>query len=519
MITISKKEWRFVAVVGLITMVVTFVPIIIGWLNTPPGSIFLWRSYSNGVDFPFYFHTLRQIEHGHLLTQNLFTSEANQIPLLNPFWLAVGLFAAFLHLSPEVAFHVSRFILAPLLLVLAYYVVAFFFEESWKRKVVFVLLVFSSGVFMLAGNADASIIFSIYSMPHFVASFILIILISLFSILAFENNTSKYSLWAGLCALVLFSFHPYHVPTIFGVLGVFVVVWALKEKRLPINYLKHCAIIGLFSLPPLAYYLWQFMYSDVFYQWSLQNVTPSPSLWLMLANYNFLLPFLLIGIWVVLARRPLALRQVFLVVWAVTQFVLVYLPIKTQGRLTEALSVPIILLAAYGLFYSIEKIHLDRWLKHYELAWLIAPLCLVPSLFFSLTIIAADVQLYLSRDSNMYIPKSQVQAMSWLAANTAQDSVVFSTPESGSVMPEFSLRREFIGHHHGTTHFAEKLATEEQFAKEQDAQKQLAFLKENNIDYIYYGPFEQKNWTFNPDADAFLQKVYHNETVSIYRVQ
>ena len=46
-----------------------------------------------------------------------------------------------------------------------------------------------------------------------------------------------------------------------------------------------------------------------------------------------------------------------------------------------------------------------------------------------------------------------------------------------------------------------------------------AFLEENQIAYVYFGIEEKSYANFNPDEEVFLEKVYSNSEVSLYKVK
>ncbi len=525
MITINKKEWKFVAIICLITIFFAFMPMIIGWMSTSRGNVFLFiNSQMNRQDYPFHFSYIEQVKAGHFLFENLFTSENHQVLLFNPFWLAVGMFAKIFHLSTPVAFHLSRFFLTPILLIIAYYLTALFFEYPGKRKICFIILIFSSGILGFLGRSDIFIFSAIYNFPHFIASLSFLILIFLFSIFAFEKYKLKYSLWAGFFALLLFSFHPYHIYTIFGVLLAFLIVDIVKNRKINIDYIKHYCIIILFSLPPVLYYLWQLKYNEVFYQWSLQNITLTPNLLIVLSNYILLIPLSLMGIYSILKSKNISTRETFLITWLFTQFFLIYLPIKTNSRLMAGLVLPIVILATYGLFYLENFLKEKNWIYQSMIGGYRGSILFLASSIFlfsfvNILTLSNDLVSYYNNDSNTYISKTQVMAMNWMKNNTAPESVVFASLGSGGLIPYLSLRKVFIGHLHGTIHYAEKYLQRYYFVKEKDINRRVIFLKENKINYLYFGPEEKKEFMFNPDSDIFLEKVYNNEAVSIYRVK
>src|SRR3989344_1958649 len=120
MIDISKQEWKFVAWITLAVIVITFVPLLYGYFNTPDGKIFLFNPSVNYYDRQVYYSQIGQIAAGDYFFKDLFTSEAQPIGIFNPLWFLVGLAAKLFSLPPAIAFHAARFLLIPVFMAVAY---------------------------------------------------------------------------------------------------------------------------------------------------------------------------------------------------------------------------------------------------------------------------------------------------------------------------------------------------------------------------------------------------------------
>lgn len=549
---INSQEWKFIGLVWLIVVFLTFLPTIIGTITTPPDSIFWGRQGINGGDLPVYYSNIEQAKEGHFLFKNLYTSEPHPRFIFDPFWLGVGFLAKVFSLSSFLAFQLSKFLLIPIFLIVSYYLVAFFFQEEAKRKICFIFLIFASGlggfyftehsalfsktgeVFIFSEEdllrlpldvftADVFTFFSIHNSPHFLASLTLIILIFLLSLLAFENYKLIYSLGAGLSALFLFQFHPYHLPTIFLVLGVFILLSIFKEKRLNINYLKHYCILLFFSLPPIFYHLWTLQNFWVRKAHFLQNITPTPSLPLVLISYGFLIPLALIGSFYILKKNEKNKKDIFLLSWFFVQVLLIYSPLPFQRRLVEGLQIILVILAILGLFY------LRNWLKAKQIfqkyfkevfSNKIFLIYLFFILFFwsNFLILTNDLSLYLKNYYRMYLTKEVQEAMLWLREDTEEEGVVLSSLETGDLIPAFSLRQVYLGHLHQTVQAKRKLAEVEWFFQSNNDDEKQSFLKENKINYLFYGSEEKKESLFNPEEKNYLEKVFSNNQVTIYKI-
>lgn len=108
--------------------------------------------------------------------------------------------------------------------------------------------------------------------------------------------------------------------------------------------------------------------------------------------------------------------------------------------------------------------------------------------------------------------------MVWLRSNTPKNSIIISSFASGNLIPIFSLHQVYLGHPHGTAQFPEKFYKVEQFFREWNDDEKASFLKENKIDYLFFGPEEKELSAFNPDEKSYLKKVFENSLASIYEV-
>jgi len=552
---INYQEWKFVGWVWLIVVFLTFLPTIVGVITTPSDSIFLGRQAINANDLPVYYSNIEQVKEGHFLFKNLFTSEFHPRFIFDPFWLGVGILAKIFSLSSFLAFQLSKFLLIPVLLIVSYYLVAFFFQEETKRKVCFIFLVFASGLGRfylgnLAGDPgvinfsidqrgtvilpidiwvpDAFSFFSIYNSPHFIASLTLIILIFLLSLLAFENYKLIYSLAAGLSALFLFQFHPYHLLTIFGVLGVFVCIYVIRKKRLNIGHLKHCLVLLIFSIPPIIYHSWTLSNFWVRQQHFLQNITLTPLLPMVLIGYGLLLPLALIGAFLILKKSEKDEKDIFLLFWFLIQFLLIYSPVAFQRRLLEGFQIVLALivlalLATFGVFYLkdlvCQKPIFQKYFKEvFSNKIFLAYLSFILFFFSNFSIIVNDLTLYLENYDGMYLKKEAQEAMFWIRENTEEESIILSSLETGNLIPAFSIRQVYLGHGHQTAQFGRKASETERFFQKNNDDGKIAFLKENKIDYLFLGPKEKELIQFNPEEKNYLKKVFSNNQATIYKV-
>jgi len=118
----------------------------------------------------------------------------------------------------------------------------------------------------------------------------------------------------------------------------------------------------------------------------------------------------------------------------------------------------------------------------------------------------------------MYLKKEVQTAMLWLRENTEEESIVLSSYETGNLIPAFSIRQVYLGHEHQTAQFERKASETERFFQKNNDDGKIAFLKENKIDYFFFGPEEKKLIQFNPDEKDYLKRVFSNNQATIYKV-
>ncbi|MBI4652909.1 hypothetical protein HY750_01515 [Candidatus Kuenenbacteria bacterium] len=543
---INKKEWLMIVIMIFFIIIITSIPHIYGFLNTPDDFSYLGRQALNSHDTPVYFSYLEQVKQGEWLFKNLFTSESQTKIIFNPFWLGVGLIGKLFLLPVTLTFQIARILLIPILIIISYLFISFVLENKGKRKICFILLLFSSGLGALFSNwlilfyhssygyinwsmdlwvPESNIFFTFYHTPHLIASLSLILLIFLFILLAFENNKKFYSILAGIFALFLFQFHPFHIPTIFGILSVYLLFLCIKYKKIKWNLIKHFIILILISLPSIIYHLLTLKYNWLTWQKAIQNVCLTPSFLMTLISYGLLIILALIGLISIFKNKKYKNDKfLFLIIWPITQLLLIYSPLNFQRRLTEGLHVGIVLLASFGLFFiynflknKMKSVNFELFVNNKLLIFFVF------ILFFALSnivILWKDVNFIYAQSDIFYISNNKKIAIKWLAQNTNDEAIIFSSPINGNIIPAFSARTVYAGHGVETAFYLEKIKEIEWFFKnnKNDAKK-YQFCKKNKIDYLFYGNEEKKLGEFNPEEKDYLEKIYQNKEVNIYKIK
>ncbi|RJR30627.1 hypothetical protein C4569_04140, partial [Candidatus Parcubacteria bacterium] len=143
--SIDKKEWRFVLLFFIITAAVTTLPYFYGIYATPGGMVYNGNHFLISVDYPVYSSYIWQASQGRFLFSDFFSAETTKPDMLNTIWLFPGMLTAIFGFSPMVSFHISRILLAPFLIVIAYLFISYLTLVKSLRKLILTLFTFGSG--------------------------------------------------------------------------------------------------------------------------------------------------------------------------------------------------------------------------------------------------------------------------------------------------------------------------------------------------------------------------------------
>jgi hypothetical protein len=178
------------------------------------------------------------------------------------------------------------------------------------------------------------------------------------------------------------------------------------------------------------------------------------------------------------------------------------------------------ILATLGLLYLIDTSSFLKKIfdRKKVLLWFLFIIFLGLSNYF---LVVDDLIYYLNPPKvySPYLSKNKQEAMTWLKQNTTEENIILASPENGNLLPAFSLRPVYIGQWSLTANQSIKNTWLKSFLSTFNSQTRFTFLKINKIDYLFFGSEEKAVANFNPEVDEFLNKVYQNSEVTIYRVK
>lgn len=536
----SGYEWKHIKICIGTVLALSLAPFIFGYIITPDGYFYNGLHALTHGDFSVYYSYINQIKNGQTLLYNNFTLEPHGSGTFNIFWFVVGKTAKLLHLTPAIALLVFKAILIPICIVTLYYFTSIFFAETKKRIIALWLFCFSSGVgtfaipFLLNTAhtkplnwpidywvPESNTFLTLYHLPHSILSLTLILLIYILFLKSLHYKNWKYSLYAGLLGLILFNYHPYHTVTVNAVIGFYLLVQFLQNKKDWILYLK---IFLMWFLPStlMVIYHYLLIISDfIIGTRATQNITVTPSLLYVVLGYGVVFFAALFGLYYFFKHKKNLSEKYpyfdFIAYWFILNSILLYFPITFQRRFLSGYHIPMILLAVFGLsFYSTQIKDFVKKKKEF-----IYPLLFLALFLSSFVNVVRDFTLMTNHNPNLFNSIKMQEAIQWFADHNTDNHIILTEdsfdqeqPFSASFwIPSYINQKTFISHNHETLFHTEKSAELKNLVLQNDSIAWTDFYKKYNIGYIMLKDSTQNRY-YN---SANLEQVYSNNGYLIFQ--
>jgi hypothetical protein len=530
---VSRAEWLWVLAWSGMILLLTSLPYLYGALLSTPANQF--GGFVFGVeDGNSYLAKMRLGAAGAWQFHLFYTSEPHAGAYLFLFHLLLGKLGRFTGLSLILAYHLARLACGLFLLVTVYRFAAFFTAQRQVRRLAFWLVALGSGLgwlVLLLGFLDrlglpldfyspeAFAFHALFNLPHLALAEALLLWAVLFLWVGWERRQARYAVLAGLALLGMAVIAVFYTAIAMAAMGA---GWLLRGWRGKQAAGQRWAEGGLAALalamtmPVLLYNVFVFTTNPVFRAWAAQNLVLSPS------PVHYLLAFGLLAVLAVLGARAEwrrgSERSLLLIGWCAVVPLLVYTPFNLQRRFSLGVQVPLVILAALGLWQLLSN---RGTVRERELSrrWRIVSVGVVALLSLSNFFILTGASWEVSRQSPpIFRLGTEVDAADWLGTHLAPDQVVLAAYETGNYLPTRMSGRVFIGLSTETANFEMKDALLRRFFGAGDDAFRRRLLEDYGIAYLFYGPTERALGDFSPGATAYLQPVYDNGPVQIYRV-
>jgi hypothetical protein len=138
---------------------------------------------------------------------------------------------------------------------------------------------------------------------------------------------------------------------------------------------------------------------------------------------------------------------------------------------------------------------------------------LVLALPTNLVVLLAAFSGIQTHNAAIYLTRGESQTLTWIDAYTPPHALVLASPDMGLWIPAHTGRQVVYGHPFETVDAAQEKAAVEAFFSGNLADP-AGFLSQHGVDYIFYGPREQKLGSL-PEIPG-LQPVYQADGVVLY---
>jgi hypothetical protein len=530
---ISKNELIFAALLSAVVVLISTVPFYYAHLTAPADKVFM-GDVSGHFDFNTYLTWMEQGKLGHALFKDKYTTEQNPRTLFHPLFLFLGLVSRLTGLPLRAVAEAAREMLGLLLLFSFYPFISLFFRDIRLRILTFCLLLFSSGFgwmmfaapliasltgsWVMLGTININMFNLIFAPAVYSFSCLLLVMGFYFFLLGVSEGKNLFFKLSGAFLSLLVLTHPFDAQIFFSVIVLFFLANWLFAGRAPVSQLLPIAI----TLPVIFLQALAAFANPIFKEHAVGGAaTVSSNLIFYIGGLGLTFFFALAGIMEILSGkasidRTVKQRQLFIMIWVAAVPALLYLPTTFQGRAPLGIQLPITILAALGIEALIKRFSLNA-----VVAWAAIFLLTLPTnaMLLKHCIINLNNSKHIEKGIAPFLDRGIYDAMVWLSKNTKEDEVVFSDWNIGNYIPSVSGNTVFVGHWPQTTDFYNKQALVEQFfgIGLNDAQRKQ-ILSYATADYVFFSFKEAAFGSFNPDQADYLQLVYNNEGVKIYKV-
>jgi len=518
---IQEKDLFWFAIIAVIILTFSSIPFFVGRSSETSN----WRFkgiYFDTEDYAVHLSMMQAGRLGDWAYQLRFTDESHSAAYLRLFYVVLGHFSKWTGLSVESTYHLARWVFGLTALYFIYEICQRFLPNKNQARTAFLLAVIGSGVGWLMlfigvplepispidfWLIDAYVFFSISLFPSFSFSLMLMALaVNLFfNFLETGNRNSIF--WICFLAVLSQTTNPISFAVVDAVfVGAILSLW-WRERKVEKLHIVALAWIAISQVPLLVYNFLVLSHTSVWNQFTSQNLTLSPTFGFYLLGFAPFFLFVPYAIYLAIRERmPSLLALTF---WIITGFSLAYLPVAIQRRFLLGITIPLGVLAVYGLGKLIQRV--PFLIKRENLV------------YFTYVLFSSISTLYLVLGLSLFLkthpperfyPSELDNAFIWLNENTTPNEFVLADISTSQLVAQKTGLKVYVGHEMETIRFEEKkLEMQAFFVGTQSPD----WLSKTQVQWVIFGPYERKIAdVFTPPAN--LELVYDKNGVQIYRV-
>jgi hypothetical protein len=485
-------------------------------------------SYVDEADYAVHLSMMQAGRMGDWMYQMRFTDEAHQPAFIRLFYLILGHVSKWINLEVETSFHAARWIFGLFALFSIYRLCTRVMPDPNSALFAFLISSIGSGLgwlqLMLGAPLqpispidfwliDAYVFFSISLFPAF--SFTLALMAASLTLYFdfLEGSRKTHILLICLIALVVQAVNPIAFAVIDVVFICATLLFWWKNKNFPGSQFIALGVIAVCQIPLLVYNYLILTQDPIWRQFTLQNETLSPPVRFYFWGF---LPFLLFAVWgMIESVRKKNLQLTGITAWALAGFALAYLPVLIQRRFLLGITIPLGILAIYGIHNLIQDISqkvpaLKRWRNLIFLGYTLF------SSISSIYLVLGSSLFLQSHPAEKYYSEDLESALTWLDRNAQPNDFVLGNIQTSQMAAQRTRLKVYMGHEMETLNYEEKITlVESYYSDPQMAEDWLA--GQTSTNWVIYGPYERRfSGSFIPGSKLIL--VYQNNGVKIYKV-
>ncbi len=483
--------------------------------------------YFDEADYSVHISMMQAGRMGDWAYQMRFTSEDHQPAFLRMFYIILGHISKWINLDVEPIFHLARWIFGIIALYSIYQLCKRILPNQTHARSAFLLSVLGAGagwLQLILGAPlkpispidfwliDAYVFFSISLFPSF--AFTLALMTTMLNLYLDYLDSGK---WVNIPLISLLAVIGQTTnPIAFAVIdtafaGATCFLW-WKDKKINLQHFYALGVIGIAQIPLLAYNFLILDGNPIWSQFTSQNQTLSPP---PIFYFWGFLPFWAFAIYgVILALHKRNQNMMAIALWAVVGFTLAYLPVLIQRRFILGITIPLGILAIYGVSHMIEYFtSKSPGMKREGLV------------YFSYILLSSISSIYLvlglslymqTRPTDKFYPRDLESTLVWLDKNAAPNDFVLADIKTSQLVAQRTRLRVYVGHEMETINFESKNSNMQAYYKKGNLPED--WLAQTRIQWVIYGPYE-KTIASSFVASSELAMVYKNESVIIYKVK
>jgi hypothetical protein len=576
-----KIDRRWALLLGLFVIALTLIPYLVGY-SMANGRQYMWLGY-NLDDSCVYLSWMRQVRDGSVRQFNLFTTESQHGMVVNPLFLLLGVAARITGLPLIAVYHISRLLFGLALLLVVWRLIETLLGDRRTRKLAYLFVCLSAGFGWLPlwwqesslntpvdrWQPEAITFLSLYLSPLFCCSLALQAAVILLLFHGERTRQLRPAIWAGLCAFALGLIHTYDVMSLSAVWLTYLIVNTVRPIRgttpPPSISWRNGLAAGALAAPAIIYVYLQLRTETVFKQRAAVPTWSPPVAWVLL-GFGGVLILAMFAIYQ-MAKSGIATSSAssdlipdqqslhvphdvarLLLVWAVANLAISYVPTEFQRKLLQGEHFPIAILGGIGAAWLFARMRLRGW-QFWTAATGLTLLLGITNYRFAMRDIENDeINLSQTRQQRPYLQHGEIEALEWIDRHVPKAVAIqplpyleLTSPDADGhrkiaakdmsvacFLPGLTGHKVYCGHWGETPYYGDKLKELQNFARPQTTdQQRIDLLRHMKVGYIVYSQKDAND----TDADLlapmfrskvtppdYLKLVYSNRDADIYRV-